>query len=198
MEALVDEVALAAASHDTEIKQDSGIFFWLCRSLQQHVDQGQRKASGEVLAPLGLLYLELLDQRGLLIGEQWGDENATLAWFEVAWYNVRFAKGESLLVSAMIKARKDGPNVAPGNLGLFVRLAWHLQKQSGEKPIFLPVCPMLAELFDVSMQTISGYVTICENRGYLIPKGKAVPHKVARTWMFNFKHPSFQPYCSES
>lgn len=193
MEALVDDVATNAPIHDTELVPDSSIFFGLSRSLKRHFSRGERDGMGQVLAPLGLLYLELLDQRGLLKGDYWDDEGDACMWFEAAWCKVRYAQGETLMASMLEKARNEGPTVAKGTLGLFIRVAWHLQREARDKPIYLPVNEPMAELFGTSPKSLSDYIRICVERGYLELVKKAIPHRKARMWMFKLDHPDFNP-----
>jgi len=173
---------------------ENAYFFPLCRKVKARFDRSEWKGLGRTLFPLGLLFIELLDRGGKLEDkENWTSADAVAVEFEFYWQKVNYAEGEDLRSVVLDRARNNPVLLGPGTLTLFVNYAWHLQKQAGKIPIFLPVNEDMAGLFQVSERMIGKYVDICVDRAYLTQKSGYVPHQRARTFMMNLDHPDFIP-----
>ena len=192
-EVMVEDVVLVVKNADaTNWNREGAYLFALCRRLQRNFKRGERAALGRLLAPYGLLQVERLGCAGKLPDcPEWNDRERVLLAFEAAWSKVKFAEDEDLMSEMRRRAMNERILHEPTPLGLFVNFAWQLHKAGDGRPFFLPIGPLLAELFGVSEMTISHYVTVCSSRGYILQRGGYVPKVRARTWVFDESHPDF-------
>ncbi len=172
---------------------EDSYLFPLCRKIRKSLGNDDHQDYGRLLAPLGLLLVDMLDNLGKLPPEpELSSAEYVSVAFEAIWGKVRYPEGTDLLKAALEKARENPKSREQGNLGLFISFAWHLQDGNGREAIYLPVNETVAKLFGVSPRAISYYVTICEKRGYMTLKSKCVPNQKCRTWRFDCDHQDFR------
>jgi hypothetical protein len=117
-----------------------------------------------------------------LMSEYDGEAQANFVfYFDVA----RHAPGEHILDTALRLAKARLLRETVHTLyDLFVSMAGYLQKNEGERNIFLPQKDV-AQKLGVSQATVSNLTARAVNDGYLVPSRKAIPDLRAAEFRFN-------------
>lgn len=156
--------------------------------------------TAEQLAPLAVLFSELVREKGLAATAgrkdrlNWEDPDEVMLEFEASWHKRKFPKGADALARAVYDATAAPLNIQ-GNK-YYVRLlstAHNLQEMYPGEAIFLPVSAKTAKLFGTTSMTVSNAITKAIREGVLSVVGDppSISARRARKFIVNMDHPYF-------
>jgi len=195
LEVIVDEtfnLGLSDELPQDDLNRNKVWMFQLARRLATQFNHGERKGMGAVLAPLALVFVEVLAERIELPSPcdlNWNDSEDVQAAFVTAWYKVRFGEGEDLVRRAYEDAKREPCVLEMNKLGRVISTGYYLQQMNGGKSFFLPISEEVAAVFDMSKVTLSHYVTSAIEQGFFVETKPYVPKSRAREFRFNTRHP---------